>query len=112
MTTLPDDATGNALRRLVDSGSDLARPMEMDFFVAVPSESSGHAVAAEARNHGFSASVEQDRETVDWTCYCTKAIVPSYAEVVRIEKLLGEIARPHRGHADGFGSYGNAGGEA
>jgi hypothetical protein len=110
MRSLPDDATGNALQRLVDDGSDLALPMEMDFFVAVSSEASGNAVAAKARANGFTTSVEQDAETADWTCYCTKTIVPSYDEVVRIEALLDGIARQHGGHADGFGSNGNAGG--
>jgi hypothetical protein len=105
---LPDDATGDALKRLADHGSDLARPMEMDFFVAVPSEASGHAVAAEVRDHGFTTSVEQDAETGNWTCYCMKTIMPSHAEVVQIEKRLDELARPHGGHADGFGSFGNA----
>jgi hypothetical protein len=109
MASLPDDATGNALQRLIDDGSDLARPMEMDFFVAVPSEPPGNAVASDARANGFTTSVEQDAATADWTCYCTKTIVPSYDEVVRIEALLDGIARPHGGHADGFGSYGNGG---
>mgnify|MGYP001826324664 CR=1 FL=1 len=108
MASLPDDATGDALQGLVDHGSDLARPMEMDFFVAVPSETSGDAVAAKAQEHGFRTSVEKDDETSDWTCYCTKTIVPAYAEVVRLENLIDEIAQPHGGHADGFGSYGNA----
>ncbi|HSM42049.1 MAG TPA: ribonuclease E inhibitor RraB [Afifellaceae bacterium] len=105
---LPDGATGNALKRLADRGSDLALPMEMDSFIAVPPEASGLAVAAEVREHGFATSVERDAETGDWTCYCTKTIVPSYIEVVRIENRLDELARPHGGYADGFGSFGNA----
>ena len=108
MESLPDDATGAALRRFADAGSDLTRPMEMDFFVAVPSETAGNAVAAVAREQGFTTSVEQDAETANWTCYCAKTIVPSYDEVVQIETLLDGIARLHGGHADGFGSFGNA----
>jgi len=34
----PDDADGDALRRFVDNGSDLAKPMSIGFQVAVPDE--------------------------------------------------------------------------
>ena len=106
--TIPDDATGAALRRLADDGSDLSKPMAMDFFVAVPSQEAGAAVARGAKERGFEASVEQDSETGHWTCYCTITLVPEYAAVVAIEGELDALARQHRGHADGFGSFGNA----
>lgn len=34
----PDDADGDALRRLVNDGSDLTKPMLIDFQIAVPTE--------------------------------------------------------------------------
>jgi hypothetical protein len=108
MIQLPDDETGNALRQFQQSGFDLSKPMEMDFFVAVSSKELGDQVAIKVRNLGFKASVEQDEETGDWTCYCTKTLLPEYAEVVRIEKELTKIAKPYGGYSDGFGSYGNA----
>ena len=49
MTFLPDDATGDALRRMIAGGSDLSEPMEIDFFVAIPHESAGNKVAEKAR---------------------------------------------------------------
>jgi len=42
---LPDDADGNALRLVADSGVDLSRPMDIDFVVAVPDRQAGEAVA-------------------------------------------------------------------
>ena len=108
MTQLPDDETGNALKQFQQSGFDLSKPMAMDFFVAVPSKELGDRVAIKVQNLGFKASVEQDEETGDWTCYCTKTLLPEYVEVVRIEKELTEIAKPYGGYSDGFGSYGNA----
>jgi regulator of RNase E activity RraB len=65
MTPIPDDATGEALRQLEERGSDLTKPMEIDFFVAVPSEEAGHKVAAKAQELGFTTSVEQDEEFED-----------------------------------------------
>ena len=85
---------------------DLSKPMEIDFFVAVPSKKSGNIVAEKIRNMGFKINVEQDDETGEWTCYCTKTLIPEYSEVVKIEKELTSIAQPYGGYADGFGSYG------
>ena len=39
-------ATKEALERIREDGSDLERPLSMDFFVAVPDERSGEAVKA------------------------------------------------------------------
>ncbi len=111
MTTidfLPDDATGNALRQFLMQGSSLHRPMSIDFFAQVPSEDAGSLVARDVRYLGFDASVEYDEETNQWTCYCTKSIVPRYETVVRIEKQIDSIAQRYGGRIDGFGSYGNA----
>jgi len=104
------DATRAALERIARDGSDLGRPLKMDFFVAVPDESSGHVVAARAATAGFETSVEQDSETREWTCYCTKVLVPSYQAVVAIEAQLDSLARDIGGYSDGFGTFGNADG--
>ncbi|GAW85496.1 conserved hypothetical protein [Bathymodiolus platifrons methanotrophic gill symbiont] len=108
MAYIPNDATGDALRRFIKNGSNLSELMEIDFFVAVPSKQKGNQVALEARALGFNASVEFDVENSDWTCYCTKTLIPEYLEVVKIEKQLSYIAKPHGGYTDGFGSFGNA----
>jgi hypothetical protein len=81
--------------------------MEIDFFVAVPGEEAGEAIAKRARSLGFATSVEQSAKTGEWTCYCTKTIVPSYENVVAIERQLDSVARARGGYSDGFGSYGN-----
>lgn len=90
-------------------GSDLTKPMEMDFFVAATSEDAGNAVAGQAQRIGLSTKVVQDEESSDWTCDCTKTIIARYETVVKIEHALDAIARPFGGHLDRFGSYGTAG---
>lgn len=107
MKQFPDDETGEVLNQFQQNGFDLSRPLEIDFFVAVPSKKIGDQVAKKVVNLGFKTSVERDEETGEWTCYCTKTLIPEYAEVVRIEKELTSIAKPYGGYADGFGSYGN-----
>lgn len=100
-------ATKDALERLRRAGSNLGRPLQMDFFVAVPDEPSGVSVARLATALGFTTSVEQDSSSGHWTCYCTKTVVPSFEMVTTIERQLDDLARPMGGHIDGFGSFGN-----
>ena len=103
-----ENETAEALRRIARDGSDLTLPLEMDFFVAVPNLDRGDAVAARACALGFRTSVEQDLESGEWTCYCTKILVPELASVLAIERQLQLLARELDGRADGFGTYGNA----
>ena len=108
MKPIPNDATGEALKLIAKNGSDLTKPLEMDFFIAVPSEGAGDKVALKARDLGFTASVELDDEDQEWTCYCTKVLIPEYSEIVKIEQKLDSIAKEFGGYADGFGTFGNA----
>ena len=103
-----DEATRAALERIARDGSDLHRPLKMDFFVAVPDERGGHTVAARASELGFDTSVEQDSETGQWTCICSKVLAPGYEVVASIEAKLDSLARDIGGYADGFGTFGNA----
>lgn len=95
---------GDVLSRVEADGSDMSRPMEIDFFVAVPSSQAGQIVASRAAELGFSATLECDRETNAWTCYCSMTLVPEVNTVSSLEKRLDELAREVGGHADGFGS--------
>lgn len=108
MKSIPNNETGAALRQFVEDGSNLSEPMEIDFFVAVPSEQKGNAIALEAQGLGFKTSIELDDVTDEWTCYCTKTLIPEYSEMLKIENQLSSIAELHGGYLDGFGSYGNA----
>lgn len=107
MTTydFPNDADGDALRRLRDDGSDLSKPHQIDFHVVVPNESAGSAVCIEAEKLGFKAKLVQDNATLDWTCWCTKTIVPDYSEIVQVESQLDVVARAVGGHTDGWGAF-------
>jgi hypothetical protein len=43
MNNFPDNADGDALRCLVESGADMTSPMVIDFAVAIPDEPTGKA---------------------------------------------------------------------
>ncbi len=105
---LPRDADGDAIRRLVNAGSDLDQPMSVDFFVAVPTEASGRAVADAAQKAGFRTHVKRDGQSDAWTVYCAREMLVTYDAVVAAQRQLAEISRPHCGRADGWGTFGNA----
>ena len=102
-------ATADALRRIENDGSDLSKPLEIDFFIAAPSQEAGQAIAEAASKLGFLTQLELDEESQDYTCYCTTKIIPSTDRVVEIEESLHAIGQQFGGHGDGFGSFGNAG---
>lgn len=103
-----DNSVLQALERLSSDGSDLARPMEVDFFVDVPSEQSARTVAGRADTRGFKCSVDYDGEGGSWTCCCTKTVVLDLDCVRQIAAELDRLAHDVGGAYDGFGSYGNA----
>src|SRR6266542_803878 len=95
----PDDADGQALRRVAET-ADMSKPMDVDFFVAVPEERAGANIAELAGQRGYRTKVERDSETGKWTCYCTRTMVPTYEAIVSAQKELEDLARPHGGYSD------------
>jgi hypothetical protein len=104
----PNDADGDALRRVAHDGNDMTRPMAIDFAVAVPDEVSGLAVAKVVREHGYQPSVSRDHESGGWTCYCTRSMVPTHAALIEAQAELDRLAKPVGGGSDGWGTRGNA----
>jgi hypothetical protein len=107
MTEYPNDADGEALRRIAGDGSDMSRAMNIDFVVAVGSEAAAHAVAKRAAEAEFLTSVRQDEESRQWVCYCTKTMIPTYDGVVTTQAELDRLAAPYGGCSDGWGTFGN-----
>ncbi len=57
-----NEADGDALRRLVQAGVDLSRPVTIEFTVDVPTGAAGRALAEAAEKAGYQTAVEQDEE--------------------------------------------------
>ena len=115
--TSPTTQTELLCRGLASLGHNLSLPMDVDFQVAVPDESSAMSVAREAQRLGYSTRIWHDDDERDlepdmslfWTCECTKRLVPEYLAIVAIQEELDQIARPFGGYSDGWGSFGNSG---
>lgn len=65
MPKIDVDATREALERIAHGGSDLDRPLKMDFFVAVPNESAGRIMTARVADLGFDRSLDQEDRRLD-----------------------------------------------
>ncbi len=104
----PNDADRDALRRVASMGADMSRPMDIDFFVAVPDQQAGDSVARLASGRGYRTQVVHDEEDDAWDCYCTKTMFATYDGVVEVQRELDELSRPFDGRCDGWGTPGNA----
>ncbi len=103
----PNDADGDFLREIAESGNDMTKPMEIDFVIAVESKESGESIADKMSQMDYSVCLRYDEDYDIWNCYCTKIMVAEYDEIVRIQKELEEFSRPLGGYSDGWGTFGN-----
>jgi regulator of RNase E activity RraB len=104
----PDDADGGALRRVAADGSDMRKPMLIDFHVAVPDEDAAKALANVASQLGYRVSVYDSEEgPLPWTCECSTRMLATYEAVLAIQDELAELSQEFGGRPDGWGTFGN-----
>lgn len=103
----PNDANGEALRRMEAQGDDLTRPRDIDFTVAFADANSAEQFAEHFRGLGHKVSVEPTEADPDfpWDAVVVQHIVPSYDGITNFEKLLQSIADGWGGHNDGWGCF-------
>ena len=117
MTSYPDDEDGAVLANLASHGVDMTQPLQIEFFVDAPDESSSQAIEAALKKEGYETQIyfdegEPDEEGVidpddeefgpSWTVYAIVNMVPEYDEIMRIQADLERIAKPLGGAADGW----------
>jgi len=106
---LPDDADANALRNFAKNGSDLSRPILINFHIAVPDEESAKGMADTVWKLGYRVSIYPSPEcSLPWTCECSARMVVTYDALGAFQDELGKISEKFGGHPDGWGSFGNA----
>src|SRR5438128_1629309 len=101
----PNDADGDALRRVAHDGSGMLKPMSIDFQIASYSEQSARQIAAAAEAVGYRVSVYGDEH--GWTSECSTRMLATYDSVVAIQQELAELSWPFGGYPDGWGTFGN-----
>jgi regulator of RNase E activity RraB len=98
------DENAEILEGMEEDGSDLSPSRRVDFSHVFPSRASAESFAADAKEVGFDAAVEEvDRDDDRWDVTASKEMVPSAENVTLAEERLGELARGREGRSDGWG---------
>lgn len=104
----PHDADGDALRRVASQGSDMSKPMYINFQLAAADRAAAEAIAAAARKFGYRATTyDSPGDEAPWTCECSTRMLATYDGVIAIQAELAEMSAPLGGYVDGWGTFGN-----
>jgi len=101
----PNDADGDALRSLYKDGINFNKQQSVEFFVAVPDQAIGETLLHVLKDEGFNCFLEQDDETEEWVCCCSKRMLLNYNELINIQNKLNNLSKPHGCFSDGWGVF-------
>lgn len=103
----PNDATGDALRRLEAEGDNLSRARDIEFTIVFPDSSKAEEFAAHFRKMGYRARVRHAKvkEKHPWDVIVVKHMIPSHSGISEFERELQEIAATLGGYNDGWGCF-------
>jgi len=93
------------IERLRKSGSDPFQPHEVDFFMAMPSEAAGQAVAAILQAEGYRVDVHPAPENPSdepFSLHATKSLRLSVPGMKELTAHFKKLAAEHGGHYDGW----------
>jgi hypothetical protein len=101
----PNDADGDALQSLYKDGVNFKKQQSVEFFVAVPDKVTGEKLSQVLKLEGFNCFLEQDDETEEWACCCSKRMLLNYNELINIQNKLNNLSKSHGGYSDGWGVF-------
>ena len=104
---IPNDSDGDAMRRVLNNGSDPSNPMDIDFMIACPSIDAAKKIAPKVELIGYIPSISVDEDSGAITCYCMKHMLLDYDLLIAAQAELDSLAQPHEGYIDGWGTFGN-----
>ncbi len=105
---LPNDADGDSIRRILEHGSTLDRPMLIDFAVAAPNKKAARQIAKAATKLGYNASCTPDGDGPTWTTTCSTRMMLTHHAVLAMQEEVDRLAKLLGGYIDGWGTFGNA----
>lgn len=106
-TDLPNDADGDAIRRVFDGGSDPRRPMVLDFHIAAPSREVAERVSDAAASLSYHTKASTDECGENWTVTCSTRTLLTHRAVIAMQAELYNLAEPLGARVDGWGTWGN-----
>jgi len=99
-----DDWDAKLIERLRRSGVDPFSPVEVDFFVALPTRASANAVAAKLRTEGFATDVRElpDGGEQPWSVYAMRSMQLNANGVREVSNRMRALAAETGGRYDGW----------
>src|SRR4051794_14316384 len=95
----PNDGDGEALQSLYKDGINFKKQQTVEFFVAVPDQPTGEKLSNVLKGEGFNCFLDQDDETDEWACCCSKRMLLNYNELINVQKKLDNLSKPYGGYS-------------
>jgi hypothetical protein len=100
---LPNDENGDVLRRMAANGDALTAAREIDFEHVFETREAAAAFLADVASRGLKARLSRYEAKSMWDVRVTRHMVPTHADISRLEMDLDEIAKKYLGRTDGWG---------
>lgn len=99
-----DDWDSKLIERLRRSGADPFRPVEVDFFVALPSRDKADEIAARLGAEGFVTDVRELADSVDqpWSVHAMRSMQLNINGIREVSSRLRTLATAAGGRYDGW----------
>ena len=108
-TLYPDDADGDALRRVEAGGADMTRPMRIEFTIEVSDLALAKSIAELVSSHGYEPDIIVSDEDGSLSVCCAKMMLATYDGVVSGQAELTRLCKPFGVICDSWGTFGNGG---
>jgi regulator of RNase E activity RraB len=102
---MAEQQDARVIENLLQAGSDLSKPHNIDFFFYFPNEAQANAAAAEIAKLGYKVvAVDNAQDKSQWQVYATRTMAPQLEAIIAITQALEELASRHGGNYDGWGT--------
>lgn len=109
-TSYPEDADGDVLNAMAESGVDMTQQITIEFVIDAPDEQRAKAIEADLTTAGHPATAEYEdgdaEEGIDpgWVVMVELEMVPDYQSIMALQDKLKSLAQVHGGQVDGWGA--------
>jgi len=97
------DTDQEALENLQRVGFDVSRVHKLQFFLHFPTKKAAERATRQIKEAGYATRVDRDRETHNWLCTATKAMVPELTALRKARVEFECIAASEGGEYSGWG---------
>ena len=110
----PDDDNGKMLQAMAESGIDLTKALDVDFFLVFEDKRDAESALEDlvAREEEGELEINFNEELEKWELIVTINMVPEYDAIVARELALNEFASEYEGMTDGWGVMQHQDGDA